>query len=143
MGPGAYKHIIPHSGDAMQPADMPFQQSLMQGSDVRGGGPGGYMAPVMSHEPARGGGSALPSRSNEHHTLYVSELPTSIDMDVLYRVFGNLSGLEELRPVLERGVAFAQFESIAAASGALDKLLADRMLAKAIDERVRVTYANR
>ena len=106
------------------------------------GGPSGYMAaPVMSHEPARGG--PLPSRSNEHHTLYVSELPTSIDMDVLYRVFGNLAGLEELRPVLERGVAFAQFDSVAAASTALDKLLADRMLSKAIDDRVRVTYANR
>lgn len=85
----------------------------------------------------------MPSRSNEHHTLYISDLPTGIEMDVLYRVFGNLAGLEELRPVLERGVAFAQFESIAAASAALDNLIANRMLAKAIDERVRVTYANR
>ena len=41
-----------------------------------------------------------------HHTLFISELPANVNPQLLWQVLGNYRGLEEIRPVVERGVSF-------------------------------------
>ena len=59
-------------------------------------------------------------------------------------MLGNYRGLEEIRPVVERGVSFVQFESIAAASTALERLTSEKTLNDVFkSDKVRITYANK
>ena len=82
--------------------------------------------------------------SSLHHTLFVSDLPVRFDVRLLRDVLGHFRGLEEIRPVVERGVAFVQFTSIPAASAALDRINEDHDLQAAFEsDKIKVSYANK
>ncbi len=69
---------------------------------------------------------ALPLLMLPSRTLLVQGLPTTLAAaalsDVLRSLFGQFAGLTEVRPVAQRGLAFVEFASEAAASPALQGL---------------------
>ena len=118
-GPGAYKEP--------QRQDMPFNQ--LGSVDVA-------MQPM--------GEGRHQASSSLHHTLFVSDLPVNFDVRLLRDFFGHYRGLEEIRPVVVKGVAFVQFTSIPAASAALDRIKEDRDLQDTFEtDKIKVSYANK
>ncbi len=89
------------------------------GADAAAGGgpspPGFFAAPP-----------AMPLLMVPSRTLLVQGLPTTLTAgalsDVLKSLFGQFAGLQEVRPVAQRGLAFVEFATEAAAAPALQGL---------------------
>jgi U2 small nuclear ribonucleoprotein B'' len=86
-------------------------------------------APAMPAVPV----VTLPSR-----VLLVQGIPQGITADAIKGVFGQFAGLVGVRPVLERGIAFVDYDSEASATPALQGLNNFRISPEAV---LSVSYA--
>jgi hypothetical protein len=91
------------------------------GGAEAGGGGGGGAAPGAFPAPP-----AMPLLMVPSRTLLVQGLPTTLTAaalsDLLRSLFGQFAGMNEVRPVAQRGLAFIEFASEAAAAPALQGL---------------------
>ena len=70
-------------------------------------------------------------------------MPHDINPYILHEIFGRFEPFKEIRKILERGVAFVEYENEVIANQVLDKVKKSKILFELINDRVRINFANK
>ena len=92
-------------------------------------------------QPGRSGGPPLDNDVN--YILFVSQLPRSIDSQILQDIFSEFQGFKEIREFKERGVAFVEFDTDEYARHAKIAISNKGILRDKIDDQVQINYAKK